>query len=319
MGGGGLGSEQGESSPDEYEKNVKLYKWSLTKSITINIPFDHFSLLAMLDKNRNLAELAASLLMALLVAICAALVLYENIYADFSLVVFCFVVASCHYSLLKSVQPDSSSPIHGFNRLTPLSRPIYFCLLCLIIVSLRYVVSRPNDPSSSSLLVHILDDRLPGQIVHFVENFACCYGYCLKLAHIETVLACARLALLFLPILFTLGFFPQVSTFALCVCEQLDMYVLGGTAMNNLAGAVLSVVRSLVAVALLALMLFSSIPAQSTTVTSTLDQQNFSQSVLFSLYCAFLVVTAYFLSRQSSDLLEYVKLAWDAIRARRQR
>lgn len=304
-GGGGGTSEQAESSPDEVEKKIKLYKWSLTRSLTINIPFDHFSLLAMLDKNRNLTELVASIFMALLVAVCSALVLHENIYDDFSLVVFCFVVASCHYSLLKSVQPDSSSPIHGFNRLTPLSRPIYFCLFCLLIVFLRFVLGGATNGGG---------DDLASRIVQFLENFVCCYGYCLRRSHVETVLACVQLALLFFPLLFTLGLFPQVSTFVLCILEQLDMYVFGGTAMNNLIGAVLSLLRSITAVLLLALVLFSSTPSASTSIA---NEQQFSQSVLFSLYCAFLVVTAYFLSRQSSDLLAYVKLVREAIRSRR--
>ena len=51
-----------------------------------------------------------------------------------SLIVFCFVVASCQYSLLKSVQPDSASPVHGFNSLTAFSRPVYFCMLAFVIL-----------------------------------------------------------------------------------------------------------------------------------------------------------------------------------------
>jgi hypothetical protein len=322
---GGTASEGGASSSgeDEIETNVKLYKWNLTRSISLSIPFDHFSLLAMLDKNRNAAEVAASILMALLVSICAALIFYEKIYDDFVLVLFCFIVGSCHYSLLKSVQPDSSSPIHGFNRLTPLSRPIYFCMTCLFVVFLRFVV----EPKNSWIATYIGGEEISSRIVYFVENFFCAYGYCVRKTHIDMLLGGAQIFLLFLPLVFTLGLFPQISTFTLCVLEQLDMYVFGGTAMANLAGAFLSVARSLIALVVLALILFAAtllpLPlAASTTSTvsissagssSSSSTTQLSQTVLFSLYCAFLVVTAYVLSRQTSDLCAYVRLVKDVI------
>jgi hypothetical protein len=304
-----------ESSTDEVETNIKLYKWKLTNSISINIPFDHFSLLAMLDKNRNLIELISSIFMAICVSIFAAIILYEQIYDDFLLVLFCFIVASCHYSLLKSVQPDSSSPIHGFNRLTPLSRPIYFCLFCLVIIFLRFL----TEPANSWF--HRYQDAITGNVasklVYFLENFCCCYGHCLKKSHLDMTLAFLEILLLFFPLLFTLGFFPQISTFTLCVLEQIDMHVFGGTAMNNLVGAFLSLGRSLISVGLLSLVLFSSTLNSPTPIAQISTDQQFSQSVLFSVYCALLVLVAYFLSRQTSDSWAYIKFIKSLIAVRR--
>ena len=58
----------------------------------------------------------------------------------FSLIVFCFIVASCQYSLLKSVQPDSASPVHGFNTLTAFSRPVYFCMLAFAVLVVDFLM-----------------------------------------------------------------------------------------------------------------------------------------------------------------------------------
>ena len=312
-----LATSELESSADEVETNVKLYKWKLTNSLSINIPFDHFSLLAMLDKNRNLIELISCIFMATCVSMFAALILCEQIYDDFVLVLFCFIVASCHYSLLKSVQPDSSSPIHGFNRLTPLSRPIYFCLLCISIIFLRFL----TEPANSWF--HRYHDSITGTIasklVYFFENFWCCYGYCLRKSHLDMTLGFLEIFLLFFPLLFTFGMFPQISTFTLCVLEQIDMHCFGGTAMNNLVGAFLSIGRSLISIGILSMVLFSSTFGSQVPIAQISADQQFSQSVLFSIYCAFLVVVAYFLSRQSSDLWAYFKLIKDLISVRRLR
>lgn len=285
------------------EKNVKMYKLRLTKAFSISIPFDHYSLLAMMDKNRNLVELTASILMAVCVSVCAALILHEQIYSDICLVVFCVIVASCHYSLLKSVQPDSSSPIHGFNSLTPLSRPIYFCLTCGFIFTLRVLTN------TSSVNLHVEQSSMSETVLSFLDSFTF-YGVGVKLAHLNAVLTACEIFLLFFPVVFTLGLFPQISTFVLCILEQVDMYLFGSTAMNNLVGAVLSVMRSCACVLALSGVLYSS----TYTIASVSE---FSQSVLFSVYCALLVVVSYSLSRQSSDLWSLVELVLDAIRFRR--
>ena len=39
-------------------------------------------------------------------------ILQLGIYYNSALLIFCFVLASCNYTLIKSVQPDPSSPTH---------------------------------------------------------------------------------------------------------------------------------------------------------------------------------------------------------------
>ena len=51
------------------------------------------------------------------VGLTAAMIINIGHYTDLCMFLFCAVTASCQYSLLKSVQPDSASPTHGFNRI----------------------------------------------------------------------------------------------------------------------------------------------------------------------------------------------------------
>ena len=45
-----------------------------------------------------------------------------GVYHDFWIFVFCVIIASCQYSLVKSVQPDAASPMHGHNSVIAFSR-----------------------------------------------------------------------------------------------------------------------------------------------------------------------------------------------------
>ena len=63
-------------------------------------------------RNLSVIENIISVMMAVLVGGLGALILSRNIYYDFWIFVFCFIIAGCQYSLLKSVQPDAASPMH---------------------------------------------------------------------------------------------------------------------------------------------------------------------------------------------------------------
>lgn len=51
----------------------------------------------------------------------------------------CFTIAGCHYSLMKSVQPDPASPKHGFNRLIVFTRSFFFCSFASIYLLANYL------------------------------------------------------------------------------------------------------------------------------------------------------------------------------------
>ena len=71
----------------------------------------------LLDRNVTGLENVASILLAVGVGLTAAMIINIGHYTDLCMFLFCAVTASCQYSLLKSVQPDSASPTHGFNRI----------------------------------------------------------------------------------------------------------------------------------------------------------------------------------------------------------
>lgn len=69
----------------------------------------------------------------------AFLVIRTQAFHGFGMFVVCLVIASCHYSLIKSVQPDAASPQHGFNRIIVYSRSVLFCLLAAL-----YLLTPPS-------------------------------------------------------------------------------------------------------------------------------------------------------------------------------
>ena len=72
-------------------------------------------------RNVTKKENVASVVLAVVVTILASYLLAAHsstsllapgYYQDIYILFFCFVVAGCQYSLLKSVQPDAASPTH---------------------------------------------------------------------------------------------------------------------------------------------------------------------------------------------------------------
>ncbi|CAF4204199.1 unnamed protein product [Rotaria magnacalcarata] len=177
-------------------------------------------------------------------------------------------MAASQYSLLKSCQPDVNTPVHGFNRNTAISRAIYFCLF-----------------SSLLLLIH----KLKIYSWHFIlfgiifSNITVCYM-------IYNILS---IILLCLPLLFLFGLLPQCSTFFLCILENFDMHLFGGTAMVNIPGALHSCLLSIIN------FIFLSIIGYYGLLIDT--SKDHMQNILFSIYCGLTVSICYKLSRGSSN------------------
>lgn len=239
-----MSSNENKTRTKNYYK-VKLLPWKLT--------LDRLGLLAILDRNLTVTETCLSVILGVLVSILGATLLYLNFYQDLLAFVFCFVMASAQYSLIKSVQPDAASPTHGFNRLIAYSRPIYFCLFCLLVIVLHLNVENKN-----SFLALARD---------FLGTF-----------------------ILFFPLLFSLGLFPQINTFLMYFLEQADIHLFGGNAMCNLVGSFYCVFRSILALIVLSGLAYGG-----------LSEEKSSQHVLFSIFLACLVCVCYHLSRSATD------------------
>ncbi|KAF3845299.1 hypothetical protein F7725_008462 [Dissostichus mawsoni] len=114
-------------------KSRHYYRLWLLPFLWVGLHFDRLTLLALFDRNREVLENVLAVVLAVLVAFLGSLLLVHGFFTDIWVFQFCLVIASCQYSLLKSVQPDSSSPRHGHNRVIAYSRPVYFCLCCGLI------------------------------------------------------------------------------------------------------------------------------------------------------------------------------------------
>ncbi|XP_062413128.1 pecanex-like protein 1 isoform X3 [Pungitius pungitius] len=256
-------------APVAAAKARQYYRLWLLPFMWVGLHFDRLTLLALFDRNREVLENVLAVLLAVLVAFLGSVLLVHGFFTDIWVFQFCLVIASCQYSLLKSVQPDSSSPRHGHNRIIAYSRPVYFCLCCSLIWLLHHGSLRTTTsgftlygvPLSNSLVLASARDL----VIVFTLSF---------------------------PIIFFVGLLPQVNTFVMYIFEQLDIHVFGGNASTSLLSALYSILRSIVTVALLYGFCYGALK-------ETWEPHHIP--VLFSVFCGLLVAVSYHLSRQSSD------------------
>ncbi|XP_062037370.1 pecanex-like protein 1 isoform X4 [Lepus europaeus] len=255
---------------EEAAQKVKhYYRFWILPQLWIGINFDRLTLLALFDRNREILENVLAVILAILVAFLGSVLLIQGFFRDIWVFQFCLVIASCQYSLLKSVQPDSSSPRHGHNRIIAYSRPVYFCLCCGLIWLLDYGSRNLTTTKFKLYGVTFTNPLVFISARDLVIVFTLCF-----------------------PIVFFIGLLPQVNTFVMYLCEQLDIHIFGGNATTSLLAALYSCVCSIVAVALLYGLCYGALK-------DSWDGQHIP--VLFSIFCGLLVAVSYHLSRQSSD------------------
>ncbi|KAK6734457.1 hypothetical protein RB195_017939 [Necator americanus] len=240
---------------------------------SFKLKLDRLSVSALFDRNRSAWSCAFDVLLACTVSFLAGLVLATGIYFDIWLFLFAFTVAGAHFSLLKSVQPDASSPIHGFNWLVAYSRPVYFCIGAIIVLVLHHFADDPNY------------DKIPW-------NWN---PYRLYETSGEMILLAFRdlfaTFLVMLPFAFTMGWLPQVNTLTHHVLEQLEMHVFGGTASLGVVSALIQILKSLAGWAILGSLCHLAYSVDPTT----------TQTPAFSAFLAAAVAISYLLSRFSSN------------------
>ncbi|XP_072246857.1 pecanex-like protein 2 [Leuresthes tenuis] len=270
--------ESSETSTQEKPSRKIYYKLQLFPGKWINILYDRLTLLALLDRNQDVLENLVAVFMAFLVSFLGFVLLNHGCFKDFWVFQFCLVIASCQYSLLKSVQPDAASPTHGHNQLVAYSRAAYFCIFCALIWLLEQLLRRKDLPVFPLYGVSIVCY----DVLHFLRDLLVGFTY-------------------FFPVTFLVGLFPQINTFTIYLLEQIDMHFFGGTAATSLISATYSILRSLTALSLLYGFCFGALK-------EPWDEQH--TPALFSGFCGLLVVFSYHLSRQSSDpcvLLSLIK------------
>ncbi|XP_017095066.2 protein pecanex isoform X1 [Drosophila bipectinata] len=245
------------------------FKWC-GQEHEFKIAMDRLELLALFDRDLHWMHVLLASLLCTLVACLGAAILQHDYYKDLCALLFCAVIAGAQYSLVKSVQPDAASPVHGFNKTVAYSRAIYFCLGGGLLLLLK----RLNTD---------YEDRPPDPVVFFGMRYSPADVVALLLQALYVLLLC-------FPVIFSVGLCPQINTFLMYLLEQIDMHVFGGNAASSLLGSFLCVVRSVLAVMLLYGPLYGA-----------LDEQRGTQYILFSIFCAMLVPLGYHLSRCASD------------------
>lgn len=238
------------------------------------VSMDRLQLLALFDRDAGWFQVLLAIVLTALVATLGSMILQMGFYADILAFVFCFVMAGSQYSLLKSVQPDAASPIHGFNKMVAFSRPIYFCLCAGMLIGVHKLVGASGEVEALPALRAV---ELFGVSVHGRTFFeALRYG-------LATVL-------LFFPLLFSLGLFPQINTFLVYALEQLDMHVFGGNAVCGLLAGLVGLIKSILACFILYGLAYGGVIEPKGT-----------QHISFSIFSAAIVPIAYHMSRCASD------------------
>uniref|UniRef100_A0A4W3HH77 Pecanex-like protein n=1 Tax=Callorhinchus milii TaxID=7868 RepID=A0A4W3HH77_CALMI len=261
-----------ESSVDIVEEKSNCrqsYRFWVLPGKWVQIQYDRLALLTLLDRNQEIGENILAVCLAVLVALLGFTLLNLGFFRDLWVLHFCLIIASCQYSLLKSVQPDAASPIHGHNRIIAYSRPVYFSICCGLIWVLDAGSKCTRFPSSTLYGVTLISPENFGTARDVVIGFMHCF-----------------------PVIFLLGLLPQINTFVTYFLEQIDIHIFGGSAATGLISSLYSFSRSLLAVVLLYVLCFGA-------VKGPWDAQHIP--VLFSAYCGLLVAISYHLSRQSSD------------------
>uniref|UniRef100_A0A8C3SYH0 Pecanex-like protein n=1 Tax=Chelydra serpentina TaxID=8475 RepID=A0A8C3SYH0_CHESE len=265
---------------EDKSKPRQYYKYWVLPGRWMRVRYDRLALLALLDRNRRVMENIFVVSLGSLVAFLGYLLLLQGFFRDIWVFQFCLVIASCQYSLLKSVQPDAASPMHGHNWIIAYSRPVYFCVACVLIWVLDLCARAvPIPPVTFYGLTLFSTDFFYGAR-DVTTVFTLCF-----------------------PAVFLFGLLPQVNTCLMYLLEQVDMHIFGGTATTSPLTALFSLLRSLLVAVLLYGFCLGAIKAPWG------DQH---VPVLFSVFCGLLVALSYHLSRQSSD----PTVLWSLIRTK---
>lgn len=256
-----------DSTDNNYKRTKTYYVFKLWPWTYIKVSTDRLKLLALLDRNLSFTETILSIIIGSLVGIFGAIMLYKGFYRDLLAFLLCFVIASCQYSLIKSVQPDAASPTHGFNRIIAYSRPIYFCLFSFIVIIMDSYLLKETKELRYNSSFNFSNQQLLLLSCDFIINF-----------------------ILVFPLLFSLGLFPQINTFLMYLLEQIDMHLFGGNAMSSLLASFYCIFRSCLATIILGGIAYCG-----------LSESKGAQHISFSVCCASLVSSSYHLSRSTSD------------------
>ena len=247
----------------------KLY---VLPRLYLPIRFSRTQLERFFDRDQSLLFVLYFILLSVAVCATGISVLRLGFYHHVFVVWFCVIMASCQFSLLRTIVPDPASSVHGYNKYLAMSKAFYFScisLSALIVGALRGV----QGPEPVFVYGFNLND--PSLLLFFRDALL--------------------ISLLCLPAGAIWGLLPQVDTFLIYFTEKIDMDLFGGTAVVSLLAGVYSVARSLLTLALFTAL--SIIPFRYYPPSDPEQAPN----GLFSFVFAVIFALSYLLSRSASD------------------
>ncbi|PAA50439.1 hypothetical protein BOX15_Mlig008895g2, partial [Macrostomum lignano] len=225
------------------ERRTKVdYRFRLLPCIksTVRVRFNRLQLRSLLDPFVTL-DSVLSILAAILVCIIGTYVLHLGLYRDIWALIYCFTMATAHFSLVHAVEPDPSSPTHGLNRVMAFSRAFYFCLCSAMLIGFREAAVAASAMTENGPSVYSLQ---PTSATFWLSAYRIWSGFVSAL-----------------PLVFLFGLLPQPDTFVTYACEQVETHLFGGNSVTGIVSGVYVIVRGLLVwlcLTLLALMAFAS-------------------------------------------------------------
>ncbi|KAJ3428678.1 protein pecanex [Anaeramoeba flamelloides] len=248
-----------------HKNNSKVYIKLLF--IKIEVFFNRRELETFFDRDYKNLSIFFSILSCVCISFFSFLV-SEWFYNTYFLLLF-VSVATAQYSLLKSPQPDSTSTKPGSGE-SVYSRSMYitFFSICIIILKLCEYSIR------NGIMVFL--------------------GYYFRMSYFfDFAVMLLQIILITLPLLFLFGIFPRPTTFLMYICEQVNIYFLGGTASISVIGSLLQAAKGILLVLIL-FMLSTFLVDRSRTI--------FYKEWSFGFFVGLIIAFAFLLSRSSSSI-----------------
>ena len=249
---------------------AEVNRFYVLPRVYIPMRFTRTQLEKYFDRDQSLLFVIWFVLLSVAVSATGIAVLRIGFYQHVFVVWFCVIIASCQFSLLRTIVPDPASSVHGYNRYLAMAKAFYFSSIS----SLALIFNQVAPLTLAPIYVYGFNWTNPSVIL-FVRD-------------------ALLISLLCLPVGAIWGLLPQVDTFLIYLTEKIDMHVFGGTAVVSLVAGLYSLLRSLAA-----LVLFSAVSIFAYTIMPPVANEPLN--LMFSVVFAIIFTFSYLLSRSASN------------------
>ncbi|KAI6650492.1 Pecanex-like protein 1 [Oopsacas minuta] len=223
------------------------------------------------DRDQSLIFVLYYIILSVAVSATGIAVLRIDYYHHVFVVWFCVIMASCQFSLLRTIVPDPASSVHGYNKYLAMAKAFYFSSLSVVALIVNAILTVQTN---STLIVYGFNWLNPSLTLFIRDSLL--------------------VSLLCLPAAAVWGLLPQVDTFLIYFSEKIDMYVFGGTAVVSLIAGAYALLRSIVTA-----VFFSAVSIFAFHIMAI--QPDTRLNLMFSIVFAIIFTFSYLLSRSASS------------------